>query len=108
WPPPLSKNCAWSQNGYETILDCRVYTCRCPPSCELFDPTFARFLGGFEARVALLNDFSNGQRRSWRARSIQSRRLVMLQRCTGLLQRNRCPRDRRRLMNATLAAARVQ
>ena len=35
---------------------------------------------GFEARVAFLNDFSNGQQRSSRARGVQSRQSTTLQR----------------------------
>ena len=42
--------------------------------------------GGFGARIALLNDLSNGQQRSSRARGFQSRRLTTLERWTGLLQ----------------------
>jgi hypothetical protein len=36
--------------------------------------------GGFEARIALLIDLSNGQQRSSRARGLQTRRLTTLQR----------------------------
>jgi hypothetical protein len=36
--------------------------------------------GGFEARIAFLNDLSNGQQRSLRARGLQTRRLTTLQR----------------------------
>jgi hypothetical protein len=35
---------------------------------------------GFEARVAFLNDFSNGQQRASRARGVQSRQSTTLQR----------------------------
>ena len=41
---------------------CRSYMSRHSPDSE-----------GFEARVAFLNDFSNGQQRSSRARGVQSR-----------------------------------
>ena len=52
---------------------------------RLAELTFPQIPGGFEARIALLNDLSNGQQRSSLKR-LSKPPLTTLERCTGLLQ----------------------